>query len=192
VPSLPNKIDPAVREIQAEGKLASLMKGRRPVRSARWPVANKEFSMKILSSSEILASYGDARRYFREVLGIDPPTPLDMEQFEAECCTQILFRACREPSKPEETFATDIDDMRDHTTVDERTAVFEIYDDFRAEHDPNATEMTPELIQQLDELVKKKDLVALRGYGSRVLANYSLFTASRPSTSPTGSSDTST
>jgi hypothetical protein len=191
VPSLPNKIDPATREMRVAGRLAALVKGRRPTQPARWPGINAECSMKILSSTEVLACYAAAYHYFRDVLDVEV-NAMTYSQFEEEILTQILFRACRDPQNADQTFATDVDDMRDHTTPDERAAVFTLYNDFRAEHDPDASEMTPALVRELDELVKKKDAATLRGFGSPVLVNYLLTTANRPSSSVSSSSDTTT
>jgi hypothetical protein len=134
--------------------------------------------LRVLSCSEVQECQAAAYVRFRE-LGI-PVDVISLALFEDEVLVQILYRACRDPEDPDRlAFCADAADLRDHTTVDERAALFALYRDFCAEQDPDPGELTAELIQEIDEHIKKKDESRLRSYGSPVLVTYLLTTASR-------------
>lgn len=184
---MPSRTITRTPEARAESRLAKLRRGKLEYKRARWPRSDDECLLRVLTCSEVQECQAHAFRRFKE-LDI-PVVPATMSLFEDECLTQVLFRGCRDPNDPERlTYAIDVDDMRDNTTVDERAAMYTVFRDLCEEQDPDPETVSPELLRQIEEAVKKKDAALLRGFGSSALVSFMLSTDSPPSSSPTGSS----
>jgi len=180
-----------VPDARAASRLEKLGIGRREMRRVQWPGRPEvEAFMQILSCSEVQACHAAAYARFRDLEM--PVEPLSLDSFQDECMTQILARGLRDPEHPKELpLATDAADLRDNTTVHERAAVFQLYADFVAEMDPDPTRLPPDLVHQIEELVKKKGETWLRELVSSSLASSSPTSDSQPESSPTGSSRSS-
>ncbi len=174
-------------EARALSRLGKLRLGTRAMKRITWPGLGTDCILRVLSREEVQECKADAHERFRKLnMPVDVTTYSD---FEEEVANQMLHRACRDVDHPDEqTFAVDADDLRAHTTVDEFAAVLALYRDFQAEHDPGPTEMTPELIREMADLVKKKDRSRLSAFGAPVLVNFLLSGDDPLSSSPSGSS----
>jgi len=156
------------------------------MRKVEWPGVGPCI-LRVLSRQEIQECKAAAHERFRTLkMPVDVTTFGD---FEEEVANQLLFRACRDPDRPDDlALATSADELREYTTVDEFAAVFTLYTDLQSEVDPSPTEITPELIGEIEQLIKKKDASRLNAYGSSMLVRCLISGEFQPSTSPTGNS----
>lgn len=187
--SAPPRREPT--EARAQSRLAQLGIGTRELQRVEWPGrSDVSCLIRLLTCDEVQGCHAAAYVRFRE-LGL-PVEPVTMALFEDECVTQILARALRDAERPEDLpFAVDAADIREHTTVNERAAVFGLYADFAAERDPDPDTLPPSLVHELEDLVKKKGVAYLRGLVSSALATSAPTSGSQPESSPTGSSESS-
>lgn len=132
--------------------------------------------MRPLNGQEIVLCHADALMFFQTVkLPVDAVWSASL--FEDECQLQLLWRACRDPGDPEKPFARAAEELRTHTTLNDRTELFGAYSDFMLTADPAPGMITPELEREIVQLIKKKDAASLARIGSLVLANWLLSSA---------------
>ncbi len=178
------KIQEIAKEARPTSRLAKMMRGKNQGREVLWPGTDVHVYLRPLSCAEVLECYAAAHKVFA-ALEL-PPSGFLLDPYQDELATQILFRACRDPEKPEKPLAIDADDLRDNTTPDERSAMMALYTDLLADVDPALEELSPEIARDIADAVKKKAARTLRRFGSSMLASYLLTTGEPPATSPTG------
>lgn len=188
----------AALELQAITRLGAFKRGTRQYKSLHWPVPDDHqcgedcplrFKMRVLTRAEQQECHAAAHVRFDDDLHLNPNETVNLPVYSEEIKVQFMFRALRDHNDPESTtFAESAADLRANTEADELDTVFEKYIDFQQEIDPDGKSLPPEIIEQMRDLVKKKDAKSLRGCGSTALVNFILFLDSQPPTSPTGSS----
>jgi hypothetical protein len=183
---------------EAERRLAALRAPRRKYLDVFWPEIDDEgvvsasklpLKLAVLSCTGLAEAHGCANAYCVVDLKIDPEAVLHLPIFQDEYVTQVLFRACRDAEDPEQPLAASPADLRDATTADERTALFDMYQDWRSSVDPSPDELPPAVMAAMEEAVKKKDQGALLAFGGRRLSNFLLSTAVQLTSSPTSRSE---
>lgn len=175
----------------AERRLGALRAPRKQYLERHWPGEPElRFKMAVLSCSDIASARAAAFAYLKVDLGLEPDSTLNLDLYQDEVVTQILFRACRDPENPSEPFASDAADLRDSSTADERTALWDEYNDWRSSIDPAPDEIPPEVLAEMEDAVKKKDRGALLAFGGRRLSGLLLSLADRLYPSSTPKSDT--
>lgn len=191
---------------EAVRRLSTMRKGKRQYLDAVWPGDEQlpdsdpeklHFKMAVLSCTEIRDCHFAAYHEFVRA-NVDPTQQINIQMFEDEVITQVLSRACLDRVEVSpgvfgagEPIASSAEDMRDATTADERTAVFDLYMAWQSEVDPAPEAMNPELLREILALVKKKDRLGLKGLGLNLLVNFMLSTADQPPSSATGKSEAS-
>lgn len=170
---------------RAATRLALLAQARRPHRSAVMPGLEQKVELVVLTADECQEALAGAHRRFSK-LGLDAAHLMNLEAFNDECANQCLARALRDPADLEKTIAEGAndderaDDLRRALSLEERAALYDLYEDFRKDVDPQLAELSPELATEILDLVKKKDATRLRGFASRTLVSFMLSTASPP------------
>lgn len=172
------------RQARAVTRLAAIAAGKRQFKDALFPGLEIPVKFAVLSCTETQECYAAALQRFGE-LNMEV-TPYTVEPFTDELATQVLYRAVREPGEEhgplyEKRVAADAADLRDSTTVDQRAAAFQAYRDFQHQVDPDPANLSDEELNEILELVKKKDRAALLALGSASLASFILTTASQQS-----------
>ena len=176
---------PDIKEIRKASKGAAMIerlrKGKDDFRSIHWPGAADEppFALVPLTCDELQEAYAAAYRRFDELKL--PITIYTADDLHAETNMQILLRAMvllDDDGQPttERLFA-DGDELRTLLRTDIREALAGEYLELQSEVDPDPAQMSPELVEQIDELVKKKDVAALSATSSTTLAAYIIGTA---------------
>ena len=174
-------------EAQALSKLAAMRAGKRHLKPGALPGETApSFVWRVLTRGEKQECTAAATKRFADI-GV-PPELRGYQDFEDETITQVLWRAMRDADKPERPFATDARELRDLLTADELDVLWTQYADFEEEVNPDEITASPELLAEIDRILKKKDETALISFGSRSLANYLLAMGCRASNSRTGSS----
>lgn len=172
---------------EAASRLGKLRGGKRLFKDLRWPGEDDlPLKMRVLSCSELQECQSAAWHRFMTPrdqggLGLDPTLITNMQIFNDEVVTQVLYLACRDPENTAASLAGSVDEMRDETSIDERAAMFNAYLDWQAEIDPAPEQLTPELNREIVELLKKKDRTALSALGGRTLVSFLLSMDSPPS-----------
>lgn len=109
---------------------------------------------------------------------------------QVQIARRTLARACRCEDATDSPVAT-LEEWLQEPTDEQIAALWEIYQDLRAQRDPiGSPALTEGEMAEIDVWVKKKDETLLRSFGSATLARYLLTTADRPSTSPIPKSGT--
>jgi hypothetical protein len=175
------KPEKLVAEARMSTRLAKIAAGKRVTRLTRWPQLDFDVLLRVLSNADTQACHARAIARFADLkIPIDAIVTANL--FQDEIVLQVIHEACRDPEHPEQTYAVDADDLRENTTNRQREAMMEIYADFAAEVDPDAEQMSSELVGGIVDAIKKKDSVRLKSYGSRALATFMLSSVSPPST----------
>ncbi len=161
-----------------------LSKGKEAFRAVRWPGAaadDQPFAMVPLTCDELQAAYAGAHRRFDELKL--PLTMYTASDYHDETNMQILLRAmvlfdeAGEPTK-EQLFADDTE-LRKLMQPEVRNALADEYLQLQNEVDPDPADMSQELLDKIDDLVKKKDVAQLSATSSVTLAAYIIGTAGR-------------
>lgn len=174
-----------IREVSAgAAMLERLRKGKDEFRVVRWPGSDDDeqpFALIPLTCDELQEAYAAAYQRFKELEL--PITIYTADDLHSETNMQILLRAMvllGEDGKPsaKRLFAHG-DELRKLLRTDVREALAGEYLALQSEVDPDPAEMSPGLIEQIDEIVKKKDVAALSATSSTTLAAYIIGTAGR-------------
>jgi hypothetical protein len=167
--------------------LERLRKGTDNERICQWPgTEDKEsrFRLVPLTCAELQDAYAAAVKRWTELeLKVDLYTADD---FNSEVHVQIIARSMRTMDDRLLTLFVSGEELRDKITADERHEIVTEYLALVQESDPDPAAMSPEVIEQIDELVKKKDAATLSGFSSLILSSYIVGMASQSSSSPTG------
>lgn len=164
--------------------LERLRKGKSEFRTVRWPGSDDKeppFALIPLTCDELQEAYAAAYQRFEELKL--PITIYTADDLHSETNMQILLRAMvllDDDGKPtaEQLFA-DGKELRKLLRTDVRESLAGEYLELQSEVDPDPADMSAELIEQIDELVKKKDAAALSSTSSTTLAAYIIGTAGR-------------
>ena len=164
--------------------LARLRKGKDEFRVVRWPGSDdseQPFALVPLTCDELQEAYAAAYQRFEQLKL--PITLYTADDLHSETNMQILLRAMvlldddGQPSR-DRLFANG-EELRKLLRTDVREALAGEYLELQSEVDPDPADMSPDLIEQIDELVKKKDAAALSATSSTTLAAYIIGTADR-------------
>lgn len=172
---------------EAASRLGKLRGGKRLYKDLKWPGEDDlTLKLRVLSCSELQECQSAAWYRFmcprdQGGLGLDPTLITNMQLFNDEVITQVLYIACRDPENVNLPLAGSVDEMRDESSIDERAAMFNAYLDWQAEIDPAPEQLSPELNREIVDLLKKKDRTALSALGGRTLVSYLLSLDSQPS-----------
>ncbi len=161
-----------------------LREGKDAFRVVRWPGAaddDQPFALVPLTCDELQDAYAGAYRRFEEIKL--PITMYTADDFHSETNMQVLLRAMvligddGQPTK--EQLFTDDEELRKLLQPEVRNALTDEYLQLQNEVDPDPAEMSQELLDKIDDLVKKKDVAALSATNSVTLAAYIIGTADR-------------
>lgn len=173
----------AVRpDISAIGKsstgvlmIEALRKGKENFKTCQWPGTDSpdaQFCMVPLLCDELQTAYAATWARWRTM-------DLEMnvynsDDFYAELAIQVLCRSMKEldGDQPGKNLFEDADQLRSAIRASERDSLSEMYSDYVAEVDPNPDEMSPAKFEEIQEYVKKKDVIQLSALSSRTLAVY--------------------
>lgn len=168
--------------------LERLQRGRDNFEVVRWPGAapddpDAQLAIVPLSRDELQFAYA-AALVRMEAVGI-PVTGLHAAEMHDETNTQILARALRvlgDNGRPtDEPLFASADELRaaiiDQNTLDTLTDVFVA---LARSSDPKPQDLPDDIVAQLWDLVKKKDVRRLSATSSRTLASFIIGTASPP------------
>ncbi len=164
--------------------LERLRKGKAAFRSVRWPGAGDDeqpFALVPLACDELQDAYAAAYQRFEQIKL--PITMYTADDFHSETNMQVLLRAMvlldddGQPTK-EQLFVDD-DELRAMLKPEIRNALADEYLQLQQEVDPDPETMSQELLDKIDDLVKKKDVVQLSATNSVTLAAYIIGTAGR-------------
>ncbi|HEU02896.1 hypothetical protein LCGC14_0605550 [marine sediment metagenome] len=180
---------PNIKQIRAASPgavmLERLRKGKDEFRIVRWPGDDSAdavpFALVPLTCDELQEAYAAAYQRFEQLKL--PITIYTADDLHSETNMQILLRAMvllGDDGKPttEQLFA-DGEELRKLLRTDVREALAGEYLELQSEVDPDPADMSPDLIEQIDELVKKKDAAALSATSSTTLAAFIIGTAGR-------------
>ncbi len=164
--------------------LERLRKGKDEFRVVRWPGTDEDeqpFALVPLTCDELQEAYAAAYQRFEQLKL--PITIYTADDLHSETNMQVLLRAMvllGDDGKPttEQLFA-DGEELRKLLRTDVREALAGEYLELQSDVDPDPADMSPDLIEQIDELVKKKDVVALSATSSTTLTAYIIGTAGR-------------
>jgi hypothetical protein len=176
-----------LRQAKGISRLAAL-RDAEPTTTSHWP-GRPELPVRIrsLTTAQVLecraAAYAEL-----EAMKI-PVNQFTIDALEEEIATQILFRVVRDAERPE-PFALSVDDLRQHSTPDERAAMMRVYEEHRASVDPDPATMSAETLDGLVDALKKKGPTALKSIGRATLERLLLSMVALPVTSQTGKSST--
>lgn len=181
---------PDIKQIREASPGAAMLermrKGKEAFRVLRWPGADdseQPFALVPLTCDELQDAYAGAYRRFEEIKL--PITMYTADDFHSETNMQVLLRAMvllddsKPPRPTSEQLFTDADEFRKLLGPEERNALSDEYLQLQNEVDPDPSEMSQELLDKLDDLVKKKDVAALSATSSVMLASYIIGTADR-------------
>ena len=169
---------------QGAAMVERLRKGKDEFRIVRWPGSDEDeqpFALVPLTCDELQEAYAAAYQRFEQLKL--PITIYSADDLHSETNMQILLRTMvllDDDGKPttERLFADD-EELRKLLRTDVREALAGEYLDLQSQVDPDPANMSPDLIEQIDELVKKKDVAALSTTSSTTLAAYIIGTAGR-------------
>lgn len=181
---------PDIKQIREASPGAAMLErmreGKDAFRTVRWPGADEDeqsFALVPLTCDELQDAYAGAYRRFEELKL--PITLYTADDFHSETNMQVLLRAMvllddSDPPRPttEQLFAGD-EELRKLLGPEERNALSDEYIQLQNEVDPDPSEMSQEVLDKLDDLVKKKDVAALSATNSIMLASYIIGTADR-------------
>lgn len=175
---------------EATSRWAKMRKGRKFTRDTVWPEEpDIPIALRVLTFSEVQESVADAARRFRE---LELPLPAQditfAEDFQDEIMTQLLWRGCRDVNDHSKPACLSVKEMRDCTTIAQRSACYKEYRDLEDEIDPDPESMSAEVIDEIRDAIKKKQLDRLKSYGSTSLASFLLSTEPQHANSLSGSS----
>lgn len=149
-------------------------------RVMQWPGSDSpdaRFVMEPVLCDALQDSYAATWERFRE-LKIEMNV-YNSDEFFAELAVQVLARAIRDPDDPSKPLFGTADSLRASLKPSERDALSSMYQSFVAEVDPSPDQMPDELFSQIEDYVKKKDVVRLSAISSPMLATYIIGTASQ-------------
>ncbi len=183
-------IRPDIKQIREASSGAAMLermrKGKEAFRVVRWPGSDESeppFALVPLTCDELQEAYAAAYQRF-ERLKL-PITIYTADDFHSETNMQVLLRAMvllddSDPPRPtkEQLFADDAE-LRPLLGPEERNALSDEYLQLQNEVDPDPETMSQELLDRIDDLVKKKDVAQLSATNSVTLAAYIIGTADR-------------
>jgi hypothetical protein len=176
----------AEKDVKPENKGASLlarMLRNTPAHIVEWPgivLDGKPVRVRLRYVTETLDCYADATAEFaKRKIPIDSLATAD--KYEEEIVVQVLARACCDPDEPDRPLALDAQDLRLSTTPAQRAAMLDLYMAFARAVDLPSESLTPDAEAAIADAVKKKDVEALRRFGSFMLATYMLTSGAPPS-----------
>jgi hypothetical protein len=179
------------RSEAAAGLVARLARGRELRKRLRWPGAQLEVDLQVLTRAETAQAHADAIAACAK-RGIDDSSlaPRSIEARADEEMVQILSRAVLdvETGKP---LCTSAEELAGVATDDELVALFNAYADHRHAVDPDIGDMPAEELALLDEAIKKKDETLLSRLVSSMPRPWLRSLVVRLATSPTPSSGSS-
>lgn len=161
--------------------LAKLKSGINNFKEVAFPGTGHKIRLQLLSEQDTLDSAIATDLLFRSY-------KVDVEfhninAFENEKSTQMLFRACRD-IETGEPIAADITEFRRLITNEERTALISEYNSLAEECNPDPTMMEADEFDALVESVKKNPRETIGNISSlQTLKRLSLFLAEAPVTS---------
>lgn len=132
-----------------------------------------------LTQSQVQESTSAALKRFRD-LDIPVESLEFRDEFAGECVVQLLLRAMRDAEDLERPIAISADDIRDNITVNERDCLADMYAEFENEENPREG-LEPAELDEMMDLVKKKEHLLLSLYGSFKLSSLAISMASQPS-----------
>lgn len=166
--------------------LERLRKGKDAFRVVRWPGADDKevpFALVPLACDELQDAFAAAYERFQKIKL--PITMYTADDFHSETNMQVLLRAMvllddSDPPRPtKEHLFTDGAEFRKLLGPEERNTLSDEYLQLQNEVDPDPETMSQELLDRIDELVKKKDVAQLSATSSVMLAAYIIGTAGR-------------
>lgn len=159
--------------------LRKLREGKNLRRSATWPGSEERFWICVLTCDEIQDAQAAAAARWEELeLAV---TAYTVDDFFSEISTQLLARAMRTEDDPEVPLFASADELRALITPDERTLLTTEYIENQTEANPDETTVGADVMEQIREAIKKKDVIRLSAFGSVPLAIYLLSTDDQPS-----------
>ncbi len=154
-------------------------------RDVTWPRGQLRLRLNVVTSSQAQAALAAAWARL-EAISL-PVTPATAEALAEEQLVQKLWRAIEELGPDGAPLGRPLfetpDELRDLMTEQERYALGWELAALERDCDPLAhgQELDADTAAEIEDALKKKDMIQLSAFGSPVLATYMLTTASRPS-----------
>ena len=162
--------------------IEKLKAGNRNIKTVKFPGAEEDILLQILSNADIQdAVFGAERRFKTEDIAITDST---RDAYNDERMTQILFRALRDPKDAKKPFAVTADELRKLLTKEEKEWLSSEYDAFEQECAPQLVKMSGEQFEELWDALKKSPKTVLNFLNFGMQKRLLLYLASRPATLP--------
>jgi hypothetical protein len=169
--------------------IEKLKAGTRNIKTLKFPGAEDDIVLKVLSNADIQEAVFAAERRFKDEEIIVSDSTRDA--YGDERTTQILFRALRDPRDIKKPLFSSADELRKLLTKEEKEALACEYDAFQQECAPQLDKMTDKEFDELWEALKKNPETVSSFLSSGVQKRLLLYLAARQSTLPTDSGSTS-
>lgn len=138
-----------------------------------WPgIPELSFQLCALTCSEAQEAVAAAWQRFKD-LDLEV-TPLLAEEWSAEEITQRLYLAIRELDNHEQRMFANAKELRDHSSEPARYEIWQDLDEIEKSIASNFNELTPAVLEEIDDAIKKKDVERLRSFGRNMLAIYTI------------------
>jgi len=173
---------------KSESRLARLKAGKRNTKVVAFPGSDDQVALRPLTLAERQAAVFAAEGVFQSAgVKFDVATS---DAYADEVSTQVLALALRDPDDPDKSFASSADELRRNLSLDEKTALIELYNEFEEDCSPRLGEVTDEEFKSLLSEVKKSP-ESLNFLNSSTLRRLALSLVSELATSQKGSGSTS-
>lgn len=148
-----------------EAKIARLGRGREARTRCTWPGGALEFELSVLTQAERSQAEADALRVLSQ-RGIDlaSQSRTVAEAITVETAVHILAAAMRDLDGAR--LFVDAAELSDVATDDEIEKLAELYARHRNSSDPNLDALSPAELAEIDEALKKKDLIRFSSIAS--------------------------
>jgi len=169
--------------------LEKLKAGKKNIKVLKFPGTEEDVGLQLLSNHDLQESVFAAENYFKKA-GIEIVSTV-LDSYEDERTTQLLFRALKDPARPQNPFAATVDELRRNLTKEEKEILTDEYLQFERECSPNFRQMSDEEFETLWVDLKKNPKAILSSLPSIMLRRLLLYLASQQASSPTDSGSTS-
>jgi len=180
----------AVKE--TESRLRAMRAGKRYTRPGQIPAnealgaAAVDFLWRVVTENERAEAVQAAHEYL-EQRRIPVVVP-GQSYLEDETSWQILWRAMRDPERPEKPLARDVDELREFLSFEERDMLITGYMDLEEFVNPDLHGLSSDERDALVAALKKNDTRTGLSFGSALLWNFLRTMDGQPWSSPTARS----
>lgn len=170
-------------EAKMSDLLQRLKQGSAATKMVMWPGTKQGVLMHVLSQQEHQdATFATERLFKSDKIDVNLVTA---NEYESEQVTQMLYRALRDPEKPQEPIASSITDFRRALTKDEKKYISDEYLAFESEISPSPDNLSNDEFDKLLSDLKKNASQTVGSISSTATLKKLLLTmASQPPSVP--------